>query len=149
MLFFSALKKFDNFVSLYYNTSTLMITLDSRSPVPIFEQVKSGLRGLVARGLLKSGDQVPAIRTLAEKLLVNPNTIARAYRELISEGFLESRRGEGNFVSGRARSNVNGSLELAKQRLQESVQFARRSGLNWKDIQSIIAKSRGEEDERG
>jgi GntR family transcriptional regulator len=126
-----------------------MITIDGRSPVPIFEQVKSGLRGLVARGLLKTGDQVPAIRTLAEKLLLNPNTIARAYRELISEGFLESRRGEGNFVSGKARWNVNGSLELAKQRLQESVQFARRSGLNWKDIQSIIARSRGEEDERG
>ncbi len=126
-----------------------MITIEGNSPVPIFEQVKSGLRGLVARGLLKAGDQVPAIRTLAEKLLVNPNTIARAYRELISEGFLESRRGEGNFVSGKARSNVNGSLELAKQRLQESVQFARRSGLNWKDIQSIIVKSRGEEDERG
>jgi GntR family transcriptional regulator len=126
-----------------------MVTIDGRSPVPIFEQVKSGLRGLVARGLLKPGDQVPAIRMLAEKLVVNPNTIARAYRELISEGFLESRRGEGNFVSVKARINVNGSLEQAKQRLQDSVVLARRSGLNWKDIQSIVAKSKGEEDEQG
>ncbi len=126
-----------------------MITINGHLPVPIFEQVKSGFRGLVARGVLKAGDQVPAIRTLAERLLVNPNTIARAYRELISEGFLESRRGEGNFVSGKARMNVNGSLEQAKQRLQDSVHLARRSGLNWKDIQSIVAKSRGEDNERG
>jgi GntR family transcriptional regulator len=126
-----------------------MVTIDAHSPVPIFEQVKSGFRGLVARGLLKTGEQIPAIRNLAETLRVNPNTIARAYRELIQEGFLESRRGEGNFISSKARSNVNGGLEQAKQRLHDAVLLAKRSGLNWKDIQSIVAKSRGEDDERG
>ena len=126
-----------------------MITIDGRSPVPIFEQVKSGFRGLFARGILKPGDQIPAIRILAETLLVNPNTIARAYRELIQEGFLESRRGEGNFISSKARTNVNGGLEQAKQRLHDAVLMAKRSGLNWKDIQSIVAKTRGEDDGRG
>ena len=126
-----------------------MITIDGRSPVPIFEQVKSGFRGLFARGFLKPGDQIPAIRILAETLLINPNTISRAYRELIQEGFLESRRGEGNFISSKARTNVNGGLEQAKQRLHDAVLMAKRSGLNWKDIQSIVAKTRGEDDERG
>jgi GntR family transcriptional regulator len=123
-----------------------MITIDGRSPVPIFEQVKSGFRGLVARGLLKPGEQIPAIRMLAETLLVNPNTIARAYRELIQEGFLESRRGEGNFISTNARQNINNGLELARQNLKDALHMARRSGLNWKDIQSIVARSRGEKE---
>ncbi len=123
-----------------------MITIDGRSPVPIFEQVKSGFRGLVARGLIKPGEQIPAIRNLAEILRVNPNTIARAYRELIQEGFLESRRGEGNFISMNARQNMNNGLEVAKQNLKDAVQMARRSGLNWKDIQSIVARTRGEKE---
>jgi GntR family transcriptional regulator len=123
-----------------------MITIDGRSPVAIFEQVKSGFRGLVARGLLKTGEQIPAIRTLAEMLRVNPNTIARAYRELIQEGFLESRRGEGNFISSNAKQNINNGLEQARQNLKDALHMARRSGLNWKDIQSIVARSRGEKE---
>ena len=123
-----------------------MITIDGRSPVPIFEQIKSGFRGLVARGLLKPGEQLPAIRTLAETLLVNPNTIARAYRELIQEGFLESRRGEGNFISSNARQNVNNGLEVARHNFKDAIQMARRSGLNWKEILSIVARSRGEKE---
>ena len=122
-----------------------MITIDTRSTVPIFEQVKLGLRGLVARGLLKPGEQLPAIRMLAEVLVVNPNTIARAYRELIQDGFLETRRGEGNYVAATARQNLNGALEHSKRHLMESVQLARRAGLHWKDIQSIVQKAKDEE----
>jgi GntR family transcriptional regulator len=123
-----------------------MITIDGRSPVPIFEQVKSSFRGLFARGLLKPGDQIPAIRTLAETLMVNPNTIARAYRELIQEGFLESRRGEGNFIAMTARENIHNGLETARQNFKNAIQMARRSGLNWKDIQAILARTRGEKE---
>jgi GntR family transcriptional regulator len=123
-----------------------MITVDGRSPIPIFEQVKSGFRGLFARGLLKPGDQIPAIRSLAETLMVNPNTIARAYRELIQEGFLESRRGEGNFIATSARENINNGLETARQNFKNAIQMARRSGLNWREIQSIVARTRGEKE---
>ena len=49
---------------------------------------------IAAARLEKPGDQVPAIRNLAEQLFVNPNTIARAYRELILEGFLDSKKGD-------------------------------------------------------
>ena len=115
-----------------------MVTIDERSPVPIYEQIKTELRGLVARGLLEPGEQVPAIRSLAETLLVNPNTIARAYRELILEGFLESRRGEGNFVSAKARRQVGNGLETAARQLQEAILTARRSGLPWSQIRSIV-----------
>lgn len=115
-----------------------MITIDERSSVPIYEQIKTGLRGLVARGLLEPGEQVPAIRPLAETLVVNPNTIARAYRELILEGFLESHRGEGNFVSAKARKQVGNGLETAGRQLQEAILAARRAGLSWSQIRALL-----------
>ncbi|MEK7746459.1 MAG: GntR family transcriptional regulator [Elusimicrobiota bacterium] len=69
-----------------------MIRIDASSPVPIYDQIKSGLRGLVAKGILKPGDAAPSIRELSAKLKVNPNTVARAFRELSVEGFFDSRR---------------------------------------------------------
>ena len=122
-----------------------MITIDGNSPVPIFEQIKAGLRGLVSRGMLNPGDQAPTIRTLAEDLVVNPNTIARAYRELILEGFLESRRGEGNYIAWTARSRAADSLHGARERLRESLLHARRAGLEWKDIQSVLQQTKKED----
>ncbi len=122
-----------------------MITVDARSQVPIYEQIKSGFRGLVARGLLKPGDQVPAIRSLAQTLLINPNTIARAYRELIQEGLFASRRGEGNFIGIQATKRIGNGLEAAQKQLVEAIVHSRRSGLNWKDIQTAIQLAKGEE----
>jgi GntR family transcriptional regulator len=122
-----------------------LITIDHRSPIPIFDQIKAGLKGLVSRGMLNPGDQVPSIRSLAEVLLVNPNTIARAYRELILEGFLESRRGEGNFIARNGRSHAVDGLEGAKERLRDALQYARRAGLGWKDISSVLQDTKKEE----
>ena len=79
-----------------------MIKIDLHSQTPIYAQIKTGLKGLVRRGLLLSGDAAPSIRTLAAQLKLNPNTVARAYRELSVEGFFESKRGEENIISSRA-----------------------------------------------
>jgi len=124
-----------------------MITVDNESVVPVYEQIKSGLRGLLARGFLKPGDQVPAIRPFAETLMLNPNTIARAYRELILEGFLESRRGEGNFVSPKAMKQVENGLGQARKLLLETVHASRRAGLSWREIQTVIQHAKGADDE--
>ncbi|MEX0820264.1 MAG: GntR family transcriptional regulator [Pirellulaceae bacterium] len=67
--------------------------------VPIYQQVVNQIKYLVASGRLREGDQLLPVRKLAEELIVNPNTVARAYRELESEGVVESRRGAGVFVS--------------------------------------------------
>jgi len=123
-----------------------MITIDDRSPVPIYEQVKMGLRGLVVRGLLKPGDQIPPIRNLAEQLFVNPNTIARAYRELALEGFLDSKKGEGNYISAKPVKAVNNGLGVARQHLLESLRAAHRSGLTWKEIQLLLQLAKSEEE---
>jgi GntR family transcriptional regulator len=122
-----------------------MVSIDNASAVPIYEQVKDGLRGLVARKLLGPGDQVPPIRGLAELLVVNPNTIARAYRELILEGFLETRKGEGAFIARGAVIKASNGMESVRRRLVDNIILARRAGLAWKDVQSAIHEAKEEE----
>jgi len=71
------------------------------SDVPIFRQVMQQVQLGVVMGKLQVGEQVPAVRVLAESLVINPNTVARAYQELIRDGVLESRQGRGVFVAER------------------------------------------------
>ena len=121
-----------------------MIEIDPQSPIPLNDQIKAGLRGLVSRGALRPGDAVPSIRAFAEQLLVNPNTIARAYRELSFEGFLESKRGEGNYITESALKHLKDGLAEARERLQDALTQARRAGLEWKDIMAEIQTAKGE-----
>jgi GntR family transcriptional regulator len=67
--------------------------------VPIYLQIVNQVKYLVAAGRLEAGAEMPPIRVLAEKLLVNPNTVARAYRELETAGVVVKRRTAGTFVS--------------------------------------------------
>jgi GntR family transcriptional regulator len=122
-----------------------MITIDPQSPVPINDQIKAGIKGLVTKGLLRPGDALPSIRALAEQLLVNPNTIARAYRELSFEGLLEPKRGEGNYVSETAKRNARDGLEAVRERLHDALRQARAGGLGWKEIAALVEKSKGDE----
>lgn len=76
-----------------------MISVDPASFIPLYEQVKSGLRCEIALGALKPGAPLPSIRDLAASLLINPNTVARAYGELERDGLITTRKGRGCFVS--------------------------------------------------
>jgi len=76
-----------------------MIHLDYRDSRPIYEQVKDGLRRLIVTGVLRAGDKLPSVRSLAGDLAINPNTIQRAYAELEQEGFVVSVTGKGSFVA--------------------------------------------------
>ncbi len=77
----------------------MQIHITTSDGVPIYLQVVNQVKYLVAAGRLKAGEELPPIRTLAEKLVVNPNTIARAYRELEVAGIVEKRRTAGTYVS--------------------------------------------------
>ncbi|WP_313122181.1 GntR family transcriptional regulator [Exiguobacterium sp.] len=76
-----------------------MFTVDPKSPLPIYEQLVAQIIRSVARGLLRSGEQMPSVRELAGTLLVNPNTVSRAYQELESRNFIVTMRGKGSFIS--------------------------------------------------
>jgi GntR family transcriptional regulator len=74
-----------------------MIKVDTSSFVPIYEQIKKEFKKEIFREDLKPNDPLPSIRDLATELLINPNTVARAYRELEMEGFIYTRKGKVDF----------------------------------------------------
>ncbi len=76
-----------------------MINLNYRDSQPIYEQIKSGLRGLIIAGVLKENERLPTVRAMATELAINPNTIQRAYHELENEGYVYSIVGKGSFVA--------------------------------------------------
>src|SRR4030088_3503799 len=73
------------------------------SGVPIYLQLMEQVKHSIETGALRPGEQLPGIRPLAEELVINPNTVAKAYRELEHEGIIELRHGAGAFVSATAR----------------------------------------------
>ena len=73
--------------------------ISANDGVPIYLQIVNQVKYLVASGRLAPGEEMPPIRVLAERLLINPNTVARAYRELETAGIVVKRRTAGTFVS--------------------------------------------------
>ena len=93
---------------MYQLTSTLlMFRVNPSSGIPLYLQLMEQVKHAVETGALREGDRLPTIRKVAEDLLMNPNTVVRAYRELEHEGVLELKHGSGAFIkataAGRAR----------------------------------------------
>jgi len=77
----------------------MRIHISPRDGVPIYMQIVQQVRRLVASGELVAGDELPSIRSLADRLVVNPNTVAHAYRELENAGIVTLSRGLGTYVA--------------------------------------------------
>jgi GntR family transcriptional regulator len=80
-------------------TQALMIQIATGDARPISKQIVDGIRMKIATAELATGDQLPSVRGLAQQLAINPNTVAKAYAELTTEGWLESRQGLGLYVA--------------------------------------------------
>ena len=78
----------------------MLLRPNPSSGVPIYLQLMEQVKHSIETGALRPGEQLPGIRPLAEELVINPNTVAKAYRELEHEGVIELRQGAGAFVSG-------------------------------------------------
>src|SRR4051812_23385684 len=103
-------------------------TLDDR---PIYAQIADQVTFAVAGGILRPGDLVPSVRELSKQLVVNPNTVARAYRELQARELLEPVRGTGLQVTKDAPARCQAERrELVRQRLRLAIGEARRSELD-------------------
>ncbi|MCB1601824.1 MAG: GntR family transcriptional regulator [Rhodanobacteraceae bacterium] len=97
----------------------LMIQIATGDPRPIGKQIVDAIRMKIATAELLPGDQLPSVRGLAQQLMVNPNTVAKAYGELSSEGWLDARQGLGLFVAAPRQRLSRGERE---RRLDEAVQ---------------------------
>ncbi len=77
----------------------MFIKVDTKSAVPIYSQIIEQIKYSIASKSLKSGDKLPSIRELAGQLVINPNTVIKAYTELEREGIIATKKGQGSFVS--------------------------------------------------
>jgi GntR family transcriptional regulator len=99
------------------------------------EQVKHAIE----TGALRPGDQLPGIRPLAEELVMNPNTVAKAYRELEHEGIIELRHGAGAFVSGSGRAKkVTDKMRAGQAVVAGAVEKLRKSGVTDEEIRRLF-----------
>ena len=89
-----------------------MISLDYKNAKPLHEQIRFGIRELIISGSLKKDEQLPSVRDLSVSLTVNPNTVARAYKDLEAEGLIYSIQGRGSFVSGKVEKDSSRIKEL-------------------------------------
>ena len=120
------------------------IKLNTESGVPIYLQIIDQIKNMVLCGAMKAGDQLPSVRDLAVELRINPNTVARAYRELQHEEVIDSRWGEGNFIS----SNVSERLTKDKNKIiSESLKAflgqARSFGYTDQEIRKMLSDALG------
>ncbi|MCD7920150.1 MAG: GntR family transcriptional regulator [Clostridiales bacterium] len=103
----------------------LPLELDYKSRIPISEQLVAGIVRLVACGVLSPGEQLPSVRSMAQQLGINPNTVQKAYRALEQLGAIYSLPGKGSFVS-----EGDEARELQKRQTLEELDGALRTALD-------------------
>jgi GntR family transcriptional regulator len=120
----------------------MQIHIQAQDGVPIYLQVMQQIKYLVASGRLGPGEELPSIRALAEQLLVNPNTIARAYRELEVAGVVEKRRTAGTYVaeSGSPLARKE-RLKLLKERIDQLLVEAFQMGFDLDEVLKQVQQS--------
>jgi GntR family transcriptional regulator len=120
----------------------MQIHIQAQGGVPIYVQVMQQIKYLVASGRLQPGDELPSIRTLAEQLIVNPNTIARAYRELETAGVVEKRRTAGTFVAEAGSPLARKErLRLLRQRIDQLLVEAFQMGFALDEVLKLVEQS--------
>jgi GntR family transcriptional regulator len=109
------------------------------SPVPIYEQIVAQVTFAVAAGDLPPGEMLPSVRDLAAELVVNPNTVVRAFQELERLGVIESRRGLGMEVTVEGPKLARERRKsLVLVRLREALREAGSAGLNAEDVCDLV-----------
>lgn len=93
----------------------LMIQLNYRDSKPIYEQIKDGLKRLIITGAIAPDEKMPSLRELASQLAINPNTIAKAIRELEQEGYIYTITGRGSFAADRKDISAGRNDQLLKK----------------------------------
>jgi len=120
----------------------MIVNIDSKSNVPIFQQVVDQITRAVLAHRLAPGDRLPSIRELSVAARLNPNTVARAYQELERNGITETRRGQGCFIaSGQAGLLATERWKLARAALQQPLDAARDLGLTRSELEQLLTEA--------
>lgn len=113
----------------------MLVKLNSAAGQPIYLQLMQQIRHAAETGALKDGDQLPSVRSLAEELVVSPNTVVKAYSELAHEGLIELRQGSGAFATLRRRTrSLTDHMQAARRKIRAVIELLRDDGLQDEEI---------------
>ena len=119
----------------------MQIHLDTASGVPMYAQLVQQVRYLIAVGRLRAGEEMPPIRVLAERLVINPNTVARAYRDLEQGGLVVKRSTTGTFVAEDAESRAaSDAVKALTPPTDTLVAVARRLRVEQEELLEIVRR---------
>jgi GntR family transcriptional regulator len=117
----------------------VQLHISANDGVPIYLQIVNQVKYLVAAGRLEPGAEMPPIRVLAERLVINPNTVARAYLELEREGVVVKRHGSGTYISDRGSPLARRErLKILSQRIDALLTEARHLEVAPEDLLKLI-----------
>ena len=118
----------------------MKIIIKNGSPIPIYEQISNAIRDEILKENLKAGEKLPSVRALARELSISILTVKKAYEELESEGFIESRQGLGTFVG---KEDPNLRLEEKQKKLEEAlleaIRISKDIGMENSDLRELLA----------
>lgn len=123
-----------------------MLDIRLEGKLPIYEQLCSGISGMISSGALKPDERLPAVREIAKQLGINPNTVQKAYAQLESAGLIYTIPAKGSYVSSGgdfAKALRREALEKARNALEE----ARKNGVTIDDLRGIAAEVWGYEND--
>ena len=119
----------------------MQIRISETDGVPIYLQIVNQVKFLIASGRLSPSDEMPPIRVLAENLTINPNTVARAYRELEAEGIVEKRRTNGTYVAEKGtRLSREECTRILTERIDALLSEAKQMEISTDEILNLIKK---------
>ncbi|MBN2308280.1 MAG: GntR family transcriptional regulator [Candidatus Hydrogenedentes bacterium] len=120
----------------------MLSSIDINSSVAVYVQIENHVQFAISAGDLKPGDQLPSVRELSERLGVNPNTVAKAYRDLEVMGLLYTRRGMGVFVNKGVEAKCREDCrKRIIGRMHEVVAEAKAAGMSLKEVLEVSEKS--------
>lgn len=117
----------------------MLVHVDVRNGLAVYDQIVRQFKFAVADGAVRAGEMVPSVRELARELAINPNTVARAYRQLQDDGVLEVVRGTGLAVSSTANRHCRAErTRLIRVRMRLVLEEALQSGLEPPEIEGLL-----------
>jgi GntR family transcriptional regulator len=124
--------------------------IDSNTTIPIFQQIADGIRAAVASGIYRPGDLIPSVRAQALALLVNPNTVQRAYEQLERDGLIACKKGVGMVVREESPASArNGVDQNLRNLLNQAVAAAKTAGVARSAVDRIYRDAWNHSEKRG
>ncbi len=140
-------------IQLIQKGGEILINIDSRSNIPIYEQIVNGVKENIFKSILKPGDKLPSVREMASMITTNPNTVSKAYSELEREKIIETIRGKGTYVSLSYKPKIDeDKIKIIKENLKKTILEAHYMGMDKEAVidmlENIYDEFRGDLNDR-